>query len=55
MPLKKGKSPKTIGENIGHMMASGHQKSQAIAAAMKTAGKSKKAKAPPPKAKPKPY
>ena len=37
MPLKKGSSQKTISSNIGEMIASGHPKSQAIAAALNTA------------------
>lgn len=40
MPLKKGTSRKTIGKNIAEMEASGHKKSQAIAAALSTARKS---------------
>jgi hypothetical protein len=42
MPLKKGKSKKTISDNIGEMIKSGHPKDQAVAAAMRQAGKSKK-------------
>ena len=37
MPLAKGSSQKTISSNIGEMIASGHPKSQAIAAALSTA------------------
>lgn len=40
MPLKKGKSQKTISFNIKEMEASGHKKSQAIAAALNEARKS---------------
>lgn len=40
MPLKKGTSRKTIGENIKEMEASGHKKSQAIAASLNEARKS---------------
>lgn len=40
LPLKKGKSKKTISENIREMMHSGHPKKQAIAAALATARKS---------------
>lgn len=41
MPLSKGKSKKVISHNIGEMVKSGHKKSQAVAAAMRQAGKSK--------------
>jgi len=44
MPLKPGKSKKTISENIGELIRSGRSKDQAVAIAMNTAGKSKKAK-----------
>ena len=37
MPLKKGKSKEVIGSNIKEMEASGHKKSQAIAAALNEA------------------
>lgn len=40
MPLKKGKSKKTIGKNIAEMEASGHPKKQAIAASLNEARKS---------------
>ena len=40
MPLKKGKSKKVIGENIKEMEASGHSKSQSIAASLNEARKS---------------
>jgi hypothetical protein len=40
MPLHKGKSKKVIGENIKEMEASGHKKSQAIAASLNEARKS---------------
>ena len=40
MPLKKGKSKKTIGHNIKEMEESGHPKRQAIAAALNEARKS---------------
>jgi hypothetical protein len=44
MPLRKGKSHKTISENIREMIHSGHPKDQSVAAAMRQAGKSKKKK-----------
>ncbi len=40
MPLKKGKSKSVIGSNIKEMEASGHKKSQAIAASLNEARKS---------------
>ena len=40
MPLSKGASKKTIGKNIAEMEASGHKKSQAIAASLNEARKS---------------
>ncbi|MDM3413769.1 hypothetical protein OGW14_19955 [Citrobacter sp. Cb018] len=42
MPLKTGKSPKTIGKNIATEIKSGKPKDQAIAIAMSKAGKKKK-------------
>lgn len=40
MPLEKGKSKKVIGHNIAEMEASGHKKSQSVAAALNEARKS---------------
>jgi hypothetical protein len=42
MPLKKGKSKKTIASNIKELRASGYPQKQAIAIAMNQAGKGKK-------------
>lgn len=39
MPLHKGKSQSVISSNIREMMHSGHPQNQAIAAAMRMAGK----------------
>lgn len=44
MPLKKGRSKKVISENIKELIHSGHEQRQAIAIAMKVAGKSRKKK-----------
>lgn len=42
MPLKKGSSKKVISENIRTEMHAGRPQKQAIAIAMRTAGKSRK-------------
>ena len=44
MPLEKGSSKKVISGNIKREMQAGRDQKQAIAIALKTAGKSKKAK-----------
>jgi hypothetical protein len=42
MPLKKGSSQKAIGANIRELKGSGRSTDQAVAIAMKEAGKAKK-------------
>lgn len=41
MPLIRGKSKKTIGQNIEELINAGHARDQAVAIALKMAGKGK--------------
>ena len=42
MPLKQGKSNKVMSSNIREMIQAGYPRDQSIAAALNTAGKSRK-------------
>lgn len=44
MPLKKGKSDKVVSQNIRELRKSGRPQDQAVAIAMREAGRSKKGK-----------
>lgn len=42
MPIKKGRSKKVVSSNIRELMSSGRPQKQAVAIALKSAGKAKK-------------
>lgn len=42
MPLAKGRSKKVISKNISEMVHAGHPRKQAVAAAMRQAGRPKR-------------
>jgi len=46
MPLKKGSSPATVSANVRELISSGRPQAQAVAIALRTAGKPKPKKPP---------